>query len=159
MSDCVISAARGATAGVRGVSGMQGPPDFFLTAVVETGPGVDLARVRACWTEGRLASSIRDDYMLVEVDPPVLGERFGLWEGDLTEVVIAPRTRGEGLFWLARWPCPVYVFRVLDQKVTESLSITRADQMEMFAWAEIYRTREEAERVGGSAAERVESRK
>jgi len=124
---------------------MKRSPDFFLTGVGESGQGVDIARVRACWTGARLASWFRDDYMLITVDPPIPGQEFGEGVSDVAELLIATRLQGDTLYPVSRWPLPVALLRILDTAIIESLKITQPGQVQYFFWAEIYRTREEAE--------------
>jgi hypothetical protein len=123
---------------------MKGEPDFFLTAAAEMRPGEDLARPRACWTEGRLRDQVRDDYMLIRVDPPVIGQAYGLGNEDIAELIIAARWKGYTLFPVTEWGCSVYVMRILDESISETSSFA-AEQIEVIAWANIHRTREEAE--------------
>lgn len=87
----------------------------------------------------------RDDLMLIEVEPPVIGQPYGLGAEDISELVIAARLEGYTLFPVSPWPCPVYVCRMLDETITESLVIARPEQVPLIAWAELYPTREEAE--------------
>jgi hypothetical protein len=54
---------------------IQREPDFFLAAVVETDG--DLANPRACWSKARLRNTHRDDYMLIEIEPPIIGQAYG----------------------------------------------------------------------------------
>jgi hypothetical protein len=121
---------------------MGAAPDFFLTAAGEmTG---DLATVRACWSKARLRDEIRDDYMLIEVDPPVIGQRYGLGDQDITELILSTHFSGFTLFPVAEWPSHVYIGRMLDQSVTQNLVFTRG-QVELIGWGMIFPTRAEAE--------------
>ena len=123
---------------------MKSDPDFFLPAAGELRPDADLALPRACWTKGRLRGRTRDDYMLIEVDPPVIGQTYGLGGEDITDLIIVTRWKGYTLFPVTEWGCSVYVIRILDETIMETLSFA-AEQIKMIAWANIYRTREEAE--------------
>jgi hypothetical protein len=83
--------------------------------------------------------------MVIRVDPPVIGQKYGLGAEDITELLIAPRLEGYTLYPVSPWPCYVYVFRILDEAIITSRVITRPDQGEMIAWAELYRSRKEAD--------------
>jgi hypothetical protein len=121
---------------------MKRNPDFFLSAASEMRG--DLAAVRACWTEGRLRDSVRDDYMLVGIEPPVVGQHYGLGGEDITELVISARWTGYSLFPVTKWPSAVYVGRILDKAVIGSQTFA-AGQIEMIGWGMIFRTADEAE--------------
>ncbi len=90
-------------------------PDFLLSAAGEMRPDADLSLPRACWTKARLRNEIRDDYMLIDVDPPVIGQPYGLGSEDITQLIIATRWKGCTLFPVTEWNCSVYVVRILDE--------------------------------------------
>jgi hypothetical protein len=121
---------------------MKSKPDFFLTAVGEVQG--DLAVPRACRTKGRLRDNVRDDYMLVEVEPAIIGQEYGLGRKDITEVLLSSRYQGFSLFPITEWPCDVYIARILDDAVIATSVIT-ANQVEVIAWGRIYRALPEAD--------------
>ena len=47
--------------------------------------------------------------MLVKIDPPLVGQQFGLGPKDVDMLVLAARLEGQTLFPVTEWPCPVYV--------------------------------------------------
>jgi len=122
---------------------MEKPPDFFLTVVAESGQGVDIARVRACWVKGRLTGKFSDQLAWVEVSPPVLGREHDI--EDLGELVIATRFKGDTLLPVLEWPLHVRVYRIINRAITDSLMLAQPDQLQLLFWAEVYRTREDAE--------------
>jgi hypothetical protein len=122
---------------------MKEKSDFFLSAAGEMRG--DLAITRACRVKGRLNDDVRNDYMLIEVEPPVIGEKYGLGAEDLTELIISSRLQGYSLFPVSEWPCQVYVARILDKAIIQTRMFNR-DQVELIAWATIFRTLDEAER-------------
>lgn len=81
--------------------------------------------------------------MLIEIDPPLIGQGFGLGSKDITQLVISGRHQGDTLFPITAWPLSVYVARVLDENIVKTLSFTR-EQVELVAWAMIFRTLDEA---------------
>jgi len=121
-------------------SGMEHQADFFLSAAAEVSG--DMAIPRACWAKGRLRNSRRDDYLLVEVEPPIIGQPYGLGARTL-QMIISSRYRGFSLFPVSDWPCDVYVSRILDDRVVNT-SVVEEDQIELMAWGRIYRTLAEA---------------
>lgn len=120
---------------------MKKPQDFFISAAGEVVG--DLATLRACLVRARVQDVIRDDHMLIEVTPPVIGQPYGLGNRDITELIISARYQGSTLFPITEWPCHVYIARVLDQNVIESLTFSK-EQVEVIAWGRIFRTVEEA---------------
>jgi hypothetical protein len=121
---------------------MKGSPDFFLSAAAEVRG--DLAVPRACWAKGRLRDNLRDDYMLVEVEPPVIGQEYGLGSNDIATVMISSRYQGSSLFPVSEWPCDVYVARILDDAIVKTSVFTKG-QVELLVWGRIYRTLAEAD--------------
>jgi len=103
----------------------------------------DLALPRACWFKNRLKDGVRDDYLLIEIEPPILGQRYGLRSENITELVISTRYQGLSLFPVTHWPCDVYVARILDSSIVQT-HVFGPNQVELIGWAELFRTFEEA---------------
>jgi hypothetical protein len=102
-----------------------------------------LAAPRACWQNARLRDDVRDDHMLVDIEPALSGQRFGLGATDITQLIISARHRGQTLYPISEWPFFVYLVRIVDKVVFESHAFTR-EQVELIAWGTLFRTREEA---------------
>jgi len=119
---------------------MEKEADFFLTAA---GESEELTVPRACWVKGRLGDSVRDDHMLIEIRPPLGGQRYGLGSRDITTLVLSARYQGVSLFPITEWPCHVYISRMLDETITRTLVFSRG-QTEIVAWAMIFRSLDEA---------------
>lgn len=119
---------------------MQANPQFFLTTAGEYGP---LAEPRACWVLDCVQNETRDDYMLVRIDPSLVGQQFGLGHKDITELILATRHEGYSLFPIGRWPAHVYVVRVIDDSVLRMRRFSR-DQIELIAWGMLFCTFDEA---------------
>ena len=112
---------------------MAPSPDFFLDPT-EDG---DSRELRACWICGRLRDSIRDDYMLVSIEPPLIGQAFGLGGVNIARVLLATRHVGKTLFPITEWPAFVYVIRLLDETIIEKRTFS-ADQVEMIRWGTLH---------------------
>jgi hypothetical protein len=82
----------------------------------------------------------RDDYWLAEVDPPFIGQHFGLGAEDISEIIIATRLEGQSLQRLKDEITPVYVARVLSEEVRRTKRM-RAGQTELILWGEVKRSR------------------
>jgi hypothetical protein len=119
---------------------METEPDFFLSAA---GENEGLASPRACWEKARLKDQVRDDHMLIEIEPPVIGQNYGLGGKDITNLILSARHEGDSLFPVGEWPCHVYIARILDDAITKTLTFTRG-QVEIIAWGMIFRTLDEA---------------
>jgi hypothetical protein len=109
-------------------------PIFYLTAA---GEYKLLSKPRACWFLRRLRDVNRDDYMLVEIDPPLIGQSFGLGGNDVTSVLLSSRHQGFSLFPVKTWPTDVYVARVVDPKVLEAESFSPR-QVQLIAWGMVF---------------------
>ncbi len=114
-------------------------PDFYLAST----EGYDLEEPREGKCLKRLSFEHRDDLMLVRIEPPLIGQRFGLGSQDIDTVIIGTRHKGESLFPIVRWPVYVHVARPLVADVQERSSL-RDSEFETIAWAEIYPTLEAA---------------
>ncbi len=77
--------------------------------------------------------------MLVDVAPPVVGQRFGLGGRDITDLVISARYRGSTLFPVSEWPCHVYIARIRDPLIATTLTFTDG-QVELIGWGMIFRS-------------------
>jgi hypothetical protein len=119
---------------------MDRAPDFFMSAAGEYEP---LAAPRACWERGRLRDVVRDDHMLVDIEPVLEGQRFGLGATDITRLILSARHRGQTLYPVSDWPFVVYVARIVDNTVLDTRTFTR-QQVELIAWGTLFRTLEEA---------------
>jgi hypothetical protein len=115
-------------------------PDFFLSTAGEL---EDLAAPRACWIQGRLRDRVRDDHMLIKIDPPFIGQKHDLLDGGTASLLISGRYKGISLFPIMEWPCHIYVSQVLDQTIIETLYFSR-EQIDLIAWGMLFRTLEEA---------------
>jgi hypothetical protein len=114
--------------------------DLFLTTA---GENEKLAVPRACWVKGRLKDHVRDDYMLIRIDPPLVGQGFGFGDRDIFDLIISTRFEGASLFPITEWPSHVYVSRILDEEIVTTL-VLRKDQVELVAWGMLFKTLDEA---------------
>lgn len=119
---------------------MTKPPDFYLTTAGEYEP---LAAPRACRQRARLHDELRDDYMLVDIEPPLPGQRLGLGGYDVTSLVLSSRHRGQTLYPVSEWPTYVYVAHVLDNEIPSSGMLSKG-QLKLIAWGAIFRSLREA---------------
>lgn len=118
--------------------------DFYLAS----SEGYDLEEPRRCWRVKRLMSDHRDDLLLIRIDPPILGQPFGLGACDIDHVVVAAtRHVGASLFPPSEWPLYVHVLRLLNDDAAGRDRL-REGEYESIAWAELYSSEEAARQVG-----------
>jgi len=117
-----------------------GKPDLFLSTASESR---ELAIPRACWAKGRLRDQLRDDYLLIEIEPPLIGQKYGLGDQDITRLIISTRLEGESLFPLRERQYHVYVARILDDAIIKTRAFTPG-QVELIAWGTIFPTLDQA---------------
>jgi len=67
---------------------MVGPAEFFMSTAGEHEP---LAAPRAGWQNARLRDNVRGDNMLIDIEPALSGQRFGLGATDITQLIISAR--------------------------------------------------------------------
>jgi hypothetical protein len=111
--------------------------DFYLC--LNEGAG----EPRACWCKGRMRDARRNDWMHVAIEPPVIGQHYGLGGEDIFQVLLATRHKGQTLFPVSGWPAHVYVLRSLDQSILGQPEFDDA-QVQLIEWGMLYRTYEEA---------------
>ena len=92
---------------------------------------------RECRGIGRLRDRNRDDYLLVEVAPPLIGQRYGLGSRDISQLLLSSRLHGDTLFPITRWPIPVYVTLIVDDQCLHTHEFT-ADQVRLVAWGRLF---------------------
>jgi hypothetical protein len=113
-------------------------PDFYLAS----SEGYGMKEPRRGFTVRRLRGDHRDDYLLARVEPPVIGQPFGLGSRDIDHLILATRHVGESLFPILRWPVFVHVARPLVP--IEDRDVLHDGEMEPIAWAELYQTEDAA---------------
>lgn len=114
-------------------------PDFYLAST----EGYGLDAPRHCWRIRRVALDKRDDALLVRISPPLIGQKYGLGGRDIDLVIVAPRHQGASLFPVSEWPLYVHVARPKADDA-EDRQCFDSGEFELIAWAELYRTEEQA---------------
>jgi hypothetical protein len=110
---------------------------FFLISTEGPIPG----EPHHCVPIKRLRDEVRDDYLLVSVDPPIKPDISVVGEA-IHELVLATRLADESLFPISPWPCYVYVGRLRGASpATET--ITKED-LQILTFGNLFKTAEEA---------------
>lgn len=110
-------------------------PDFFLAS----SEGYRLEAPRSCKRIKRVRSDNRDDLLLVKVEPPLIGQPYGLGGRDIDILLVATRHKGDSLFPVKEWPVFVHVARLLIENPDEREQI-HDNEFESIGWAELYAT-------------------
>lgn len=128
---------------------MKSKPTFYLDPT-EHG---DVRELRVCREIGRFSDNFRNDYMLVSIDPPIIGQKYGLGGEDIAQVLLATRHRDYSLYPIQSWPEFVYVIRILDRAILQTKQFSEK-QVELISWGVLYQTREQAEETLGDVSRR-----
>jgi len=110
-------------------------PDFYLAS----SEGYDLEIPRKCFVIKRTHSDRGDDFLLVSIDPPIIGQKHGLGDKDIDQIILATRHQGDSFFPIKNFPLPVHVARILIDNPQDKDFIHNYE-MKLIAWAEIYNT-------------------
>jgi hypothetical protein len=114
-------------------------PDFYLAS----SEGYEMEEPRKCKRLKRLCSESRGDLLLIQIEPPLIGQKYGLGRKDIDIVVIATRHKEDSLFPITEWPVFVHVARLLVDNAQEKENV-RDNELETIAWAELYQTEDDA---------------
>ena len=123
-------------------------PDFFLGSSEQRD---EWAEARACRIRGQLDGPHGAEYVWIQIDPPVIGQPYGLESEDIRDLLISPHYEGSSLVSPINYPVPVYVYRVLNTDILANLTF-QAEDVALVAWGEIYETKEAAKRADWPAS-------
>lgn len=110
-------------------------PDFYLAS----SEGYDLEIPRKCFVIKSTHSDRGDDFLLVSIDPPIIGQKYGLGDKDIDQVILATRHQGDSFFPINNSPMSVHVARILIDN-PQNKEVIHNNEMKLIAWAEIYQT-------------------
>jgi hypothetical protein len=126
---------------------MEKLADFFLGSSEHRD---DWATARACRVMARPRMEDGAKCVLVGVDPPVIGQPFGLGDKDITSLILALRRKGSELEETVCRPVPVIIYRIL-RPGAGAEGVIRAPDIKLSAWGEVYPTLEAAEHAAGKS--------
>ena len=118
----------------------MGLPRYFLSSL----DSYMLEKPRACDFVALTRFDTGKECVVAVVDPPIPGQSFGSG-ADISQVMLAARHEGDRLSAISEFPCFVFVARPLVPGIECRQCVTATD-MEVIAWGELYRTRDDAER-------------
>lgn len=90
-----------------------------------------------------MKDSVRNDYMLVSVDPPYRQPK-GIGYTDMYQLVLASRWKGQSLYPISSWPCHVFVYQPLCKISPDQTNLKQGD-LAILAWADLYERFPEAD--------------
>jgi hypothetical protein len=111
-------------------------PDFYLASPEHEG---DWARARAAWITRALHSTSGQQLFLIHIDPPIIGQAYGLVEIDIHEVVLGARFGPFPLQNISAQPVHVAVY-LIPPSVGISSGLVSLDDLKLEAWADLTRT-------------------
>lgn len=115
-------------------------PAFYLVSRETAAPFGPIK----CFVEERLLGRKEgDDYLRVRIEPPIIGQPYGLGERNIEDVVLATRYAGSTLHPINEWPMTVFVCRIVNEKIRHS-GRASAEDLEMILIGELYPTLAEA---------------
>jgi len=98
-----------------------------------------------CYIIGRLLGrNYGDDYLLVKIEPAIIGQSFGLGDKDISEVVLATRYADTTLHPISEWPMIVFVSRITNPAIIDSGQAKTTD-LEVILIGELYPTLSDAQ--------------
>lgn len=114
-------------------------PDFYLAST----EGYDLEKPRKCWIIKRLKTIDRNDLLLIHIEPPLMGQKYGLGGRDIDCVIVVTRHKRDSLFSDTSWPVDAHIARLLIHLPDDKLELESSD-FELIAWAELYKAEKDA---------------
>lgn len=105
----------------------------------------DFEEPRRCVFVRRMSFGQRTDGMLLEIEPPLIGQKYGLGARDIHLLIVAPRHVGVTIFPLSTSPLSVFVMRSLVEDVTARAHVD-LNEVELIAWADLYLAKTEPAR-------------
>jgi hypothetical protein len=111
---------------------------YYLSSLEST----RFAPVRECKIVEALAFDTGKSAVLGLINPGVIGQDFNR-SADIDEVVLASRHEGVSIEEIAQFPC--FVFIAIARDGYRLQSPTRADDLEIIGWGELYRSYHDAE--------------
>ena len=108
--------------------------DFYLIS----SEGYDLQMVRKCYKKKKLIGENLDGYLLCDITPSLFGQKFGLGEAKISQLILASRHKDHSLFPIKEWPAYVHVARPVVGNIEDIFFINESD-IELIGWGEIYK--------------------
>jgi hypothetical protein len=114
-------------------------PDFYLIS----SEGYGLNDPIACFKRRRLYGKHPDGYLLCDIKPALVGQKYGIGSGSVKQLVLACRHQGYSLFSINEWPLYVHIALPLLAKFEANDDVKEVD-IKLIGWGEIYQTKAQA---------------
>jgi hypothetical protein len=95
-----------------------------------------------------MQDSLHDDYMLVGIEPSFRDDRNGVIQIDM--LILSTRLIPFSLYPIISWPVHVYVARVVEPEILQTLKFTK-DDVRLIAWGALFQTLEDAQAFASNA--------
>ena len=110
-------------------------PDFYL--IEDDGYKHELKI--SCFKRKKMLGVNSTGYLLCDISPGIIGQKYGLGDKDICQVLFVVRHVGVSLFPISTWPTYVYVVRPLIDNI-EDVKYIRASDIELMFWGILYPT-------------------
>lgn len=119
-------------------------PDFYLSS----SESYQFENPRRCKIVRPVRTQDRDDLFIIQIDPPIIGQKYGIGDKDIDFILVTTRHKEDSISPVKRWPVCVHVARLLVEPMP--CEVLTEDEYESMAWAELYETEEDAKlkRIG-----------
>lgn len=126
---------------------MKKKPDFYL-ASTET---YNRFEPRQCYIEKVITIDGREGKsLLARIEPKLIGQPYGMGGEDINHLIVTPRFEGQTLYPINEWPAYVYVSRIVDEKLYNSIVSNErisSNDLQIILWGELYKEADEAEKA------------
>jgi hypothetical protein len=109
--------------------------DFYLTS----SEGYGMGDIRECFKQRRLIGKHPEGYMVCDIKPNLIGQKYGLGAKDISRIVLTNRHLNSSIFNIKEWPIHVHV-AILKKDYSEDTFIIDENDIETIAWAELFKT-------------------
>jgi hypothetical protein len=107
-------------------------PDFYLIS----SEGYGINQPISCWKRKRLYGAHPDGYMLCDINPPLVGQHYGMGAGNVKQIVLASRHQGYSLFPIKEWPAYVHI-ALPNFNVFKDQAQVKESDIKLIAWGEL----------------------
>lgn len=111
-------------------------PDFYLASTEDSALNLPIE----CFKRKKIAGVNPGGYLLCDVKPAIIGQRYGLGEKNIDQLIFVCRHSNSTLFPISEWPISVYVTRSLIQGI-EQVNYVKESDVELMYWGCLYRNK------------------
>jgi hypothetical protein len=109
-------------------------PDFYLISSESHNFNPPIA----CFKRKKLYGDHPDGYMLCDINPEIIGQKYGLGGVDIKQIILASRHQDYSIFTINEWPLYVHI-AIPTASFKENDYISKSN-LKLIAWGEIYKS-------------------